>query len=232
VFPAHGHAVKPRFIRRVLDRDGNLLLKDLLLGEVVPPDPEEASVPEQPPVEATAFEEAPDGSDQNEQKLPPGQLISQTHAYLATDLLRGVVNHPHGTGRRARSLGRPVGGKTGTTNDQGDAWFIGFSPDVVAGVWVGYDEKRVLGRGETGGRAALPIWIDFMGKALRDRPARDFAVPEGIVFARIDTKTGLLASSQTETSVFQAFLEGTEPRQQSDASISASEGSRRLRLDF
>ena len=125
-----------------------------------------------------------------------------------------------------------MAGKTGTTNDQGDAWFIGFSPDVATGVWVGHDEKRVLGRGETGGRAALPIWIDFMGAALRDRPPRDFEVPDGIVFARIDTKTGLLASSQTETSLFQAFLEGTEPRKQSPARASATEDRRRLRLDF
>jgi penicillin-binding protein 1A len=99
-------------------------------------------------------------------------------------------------------------------------------------VWVGYDEKRVLGRGETGGRAALPIWIDFMGVALRDRRARDFEVPDGIVFARVDTKSGLLASSQTETSLFQAFLEGTEPREQSTATTSPSEDRRRLRLDF
>ncbi len=125
-----------------------------------------------------------------------------------------------------------MAGKTGTTNDQGDAWFIGFSPDVATGVWVGHDEKRVLGRGETGGRAALPIWIDFMGAALRGRPPRDFEVPDGIVFARIDTKTGLLASSQTETSLFQAFLEGTEPREQSPARASATEDHRRLRLDF
>ena len=173
-------------------------------------------------IEATAEEGEEDGSAEDEvrplapadseadpEALPPGQLIAETHAYLATDLLRGVVTHPRGTGRKARSLGKPVGGKTGTTNDQGDAWFVGFSPDVATGVWVGHDEKRVLGRGETGGRAALPIWIDFMSAALRGRPARDFEVPEGIVFARIDTKTGLLASSQTGTSLFQAFLEGT-----------------------
>jgi penicillin-binding protein 1A len=238
VFPAQGREVKPRFIYRVLDREGNVLLEDLLLGQV--------STPE---VEATAFEgdrnqsgeegirsEAPSddsgGSEHHPGALPPGQLIAETHAYLATDLLRGVVNHPRGTGRKARSLRRPVAGKTGTTNDQGDAWFVGFSPDLATGVWVGYDEKRVLGRGETGGRAALPIWIDFMDVALRGRPARDFEVPDGIVFARVDTKTGLLASSQTETSLFQAFLEGTEPREQSAAKTSAADERRRLRLDF
>ena len=238
VFPAGGREVKPRFIHRVLDREGEVLLEDLLLGQV--------STPE---VGATGFEEKGNrsGEDQrlsgapaddvewretDSEALPPRQLIAKTHAYLATDLLRGVVNHPRGTGRRARSLGKPVAGKTGTTNDQGDAWFVGFSPDVATGVWVGYDEKRVLGRGETGGRAALPIWIDYMSAALQDRPARDFEVPDGIVFARVDTRTGLLASSQTETSLFQAFLEGTEPREQSAATATGGEDERRLRLDF
>jgi penicillin-binding protein 1A len=240
VFPAGGREVKPRFIHRVLDREGEVLLEDVLLGETPIPEvaatgPEDKGTgsgsgerelePEAPVAVAEGSESAPDA-------LPPGQLIAETHAYLATDLLRGVVNHPRGTGRRARSLGRPVAGKTGTTNDQGDAWFVGFSPDVATGVWVGYDEKRVLGRGETGGRAALPIWIDFMAAALSDRPARDFEVPEGIVFARVDTKTGQLASSQTETSLFQAFLEGTEPREQSTATTSTTDERRRLRLDF
>jgi penicillin-binding protein 1A len=236
VFPAAGRRVTPRFIHRVLDQEGNVLLEDLALGEPPTPGPVAASgqrdgsgveelsgaLPAETATEAETGQEA----------LSPDQLISETHAYLATDLLRGVVNYPRGTGGRARSLGKPVAGKTGTTNDQGDAWFIGFSPDVTTGVWVGHDEKQVLGRGETGGRAALPIWIDFMEVALRDRPARNFEVPSGIVFARIDTKTGLLASAQSETSVFQAFLRGTEPREQSDSTTSAAAERRRLRLDF
>ncbi len=236
VFPAEGREVKPRFVHRVLDQEGNVLLEDLVLGEFSTPGLGAASVEAEGSGEdelrsATPAERAGEG-ETDQKALPRGQLISKTHAYLATDLLRGVVNHPRGTARRARSLGRPVAGKTGTTNDQGDAWFVGFSPVVTTGVWVGYDEKRVLGRGETGGRAALPIWIDFMEVALRGRQARDFEVPDGIVFARIDTKTGLLASAQSETSVFQAFLEGTEPREQSDATTSVSADRRRLRLDF
>ena len=238
VFPAQGREVKPRFVDRVLDRDGNVLLEDLLLGESAVPEDDASTVEEQgsgsleeEPLPETPTDAA-EGSEADAEMLPPGQLISEAHAYLATDLLRGVVNHPRGTGGRARSLGRPVAGKTGTTNDQGDAWFVGFSPDIATGVWVGYDEKRVLGRGETGGRAALPIWIDFMEVALRNRPARDFVVPDGIVFARVDTKTGLLASSETETSLFQAFLEGTEPHEQSTATTSPAEQRRRLRLDF
>jgi penicillin-binding protein 1A len=236
VFPAQGRAVEPRFIHRVLDREGNVLLEDLRMGHVPtpeahPPDGEEIESAEVQP----RFETPTDyvaASDDDPEALPPGQLISETHAYLATDLLRGVVMHPRGTGRKARSLGRTVAGKTGTTNDQGDAWFVGFSPSIATGVWVGYDEKQLLGRGETGGRAALPIWIDFMEVALGGRPRRDFEVPDGIVFARVDTKSGLLASPQTETSLFQAFLEGTEPREQSPTTTSAAEDRRRLRLDF
>jgi penicillin-binding protein 1A len=238
VFPAGGRAVKPRFIHRVLDREGNLLLEDLLLGELSSSEPGsgelegEADESGEDGIRAEAPREEAGRDERDPNALPPGQVIAQTHAYLATDLLRGVVNHPRGTGRKARSLRKPVAGKTGTTNDQGDAWFVGFSPDLATGVWVGHDEKRVLGRGETGGRAALPIWIDFMDVALRDRPARDFAVPDGIVFARIDTKTGLLASSETETSLFQAFLEGSEPREQAAAKASPADDRRRLRLDF
>jgi penicillin-binding protein 1A len=238
VFPAGGREVKPRFIHRVLDRDGEVLLEDLLLGHVDTTEVgtdrlgEEGNRAEEDELLAGAPDDDTEWRETDPEALPPGQLIPKTHAYLATDLLRGVVNHPRGTGRRARSLGKPVAGKTGTTNDQGDAWFVGFSPDVATGVWVGYDEKRVLGRGETGGRAALPIWIDYMDEALRDRPARDFAVPDGIVFARVDTRTGLLASSETETSLYQAFLAGTEPREQSAATTSTSEDRRRLRLDF
>ena len=234
VFAAGGRAVKPRFIHRVLDRKGNLLLEDVLLGE--PFDPAARAAPAEGEgrgsgAAATRSQVPPDGEIDPE-AVPPGQLISKTHAYLAVDLLRGVINHPRGTGAKALSLGRPLAGKTGTTNDQGDAWFVGFSPDVATGVWVGFDEKRVLGRGETGGRAALPIWIDFMEVALRGHPPREFDVPDGIVFARVDTKTGLLASSETETSLFQAFLEGTEPREQSPARASAMDERRRLHLDF
>jgi penicillin-binding protein 1A len=87
-------------------------------------------------------------------------VIPATQAYLTVDLLRATIAHPNGTGAKARALERPVAGKTGTTNSQADAWFVGFSPDVITGVWVGFDSKEVLGKGETGGRAALPIWMD------------------------------------------------------------------------
>lgn len=116
----------------------------------------------------------------------PEEVIKPQTAYLMTDLLRGVIEH--GTGWKAKVLGRPLAGKTGTTNEYNDAWFIGFSPSLVVGVWVGYDDHRSIGPKETGARAALPIWIDFMKETIKDTPPEDFPIPEGIVF--INTKGG------------------------------------------
>jgi membrane peptidoglycan carboxypeptidase len=117
-----------------------------------------------------------------------------------------------GTGTAAKELGRPVAGKTGTTNDQHDAWFIGYTPDVLAGVWVGYDDHRPLGRDATGGRVAAPIWVDFMKDALRDKPATDFAMPEGIRCVLIDRATGLRAREDDWDAPLECFKEGTEPQ--------------------
>jgi penicillin-binding protein 1A len=124
-----------------------------------------------------------------------------------------------------------VAGKTGTTNDQADAWFIGFSPEIATGVWVGHDETRFLGWGETGGRTASPIWVDYMRAALADRPVREFAVPEQIVFARIDRKTGLLADASNEDTVFQSFLTDTEPTETAGQAQTTSEDLELLRMD-
>ena len=121
--------------------------------------------------------------------------------------LKAVVQE--GTGRRLKQLGRPLAGKTGTTNEQGDAWFMGFSPDITTGVWVGHDDNKVLGFGETGAGAALPVWKDYMAVALDDLPIRDFDVPQqNIVFQRIDRDTGLLADVGSQNAYFQPFIEG------------------------
>jgi penicillin-binding protein 1A len=236
VFAEGGRRVVPTFIRRVTDRDGMILLENAVLGAsgdaAVEPDEMEADfidvaaaaesegvpVDEETPIDA---EFMPD----------PDQIISPEEAYLAVSLLRAVVEDPKGTGHRLRVLRRPVAGKTGTTNDQADAWFMGFSPEVVTGVWVGHDETRFLGYGETGSRAAAPIWVDYMRAALAGRPARDFAVPELIEFARIDRKTGLLAGKSTESTVFQPFLQGTVPTEMADSARTHSESRRQLRLD-
>lgn len=139
------------------------------------------------------------------------QLIKPTTAYIMTTLLKGVVEDPGGTGGRARALGREVAGKTGSTNNYYDAWFIGYTPQVATGVWVGFDKEKSIGKGEVGGRAALPIWVDYMKVAHEGLPQMTFPVPDGIVFANIDTETGKLASASTKKILRQAFVEGTEP---------------------
>ena len=137
------------------------------------------------------------------------ESISQETAYVMTDLLKAVVTE--GTGWRAKALSRPVAGKTGTTNDLRDAWFIGFDPTLVTGVWVGYDDSRQMGKGETGSRVACPIWLYFMREVLKGKPIIPFQHPEGVVITKIDAKTGLLASPSSQKTCFQAFKKGTEP---------------------
>ncbi len=137
------------------------------------------------------------------------QVISPQTAFLMTHLLRGVVEH--GTGRLMLRLKRPVAGKTGTTNDLRDAWFIGFTPQLVAGVWVGRDDNKPLGRRETGARAAGPIWLGFMQEAVKELPPEDFPVPPGVVFTRIDPQTGRAMPPGAAGGFFEAFKQGTEP---------------------
>ncbi len=159
------------------------------------------------------------GPDGNviENNLPGGKrAISPETAFLATSMLEDVVRY--GTGWRAKALKRPTAGKTGTTNEYKDAWFVGFTPELAAGAWVGFDNMRTLGEGETGSRAAAPIWVNFMKKALEEISPFDmthlekkpFPVPDGIVTAVIDPLTGLLATNETKKMV-EFFKEGTVP---------------------
>ncbi|MEZ4870829.1 MAG: PBP1A family penicillin-binding protein [Bdellovibrionales bacterium] len=140
------------------------------------------------------------------------QLIDPRTAYITTSILQGVIEEPGGTGGRARALGRPVAGKTGTTSGYFDAWFVGYTPDVVTGVWVGYEQEKTLGIGEGGGKTALPIWLEYMKFVHEGLPERSFPVPEGITFANIDNETGRPATASSEKFVRQAFLDGTEPK--------------------
>jgi penicillin-binding protein 1A len=136
-------------------------------------------------------------------------VISPATAYIVTSLLESVVQE--GTGQRVKALGRPVAGKTGTTDDLHDAWFMGYTAGFTTGVWVGFDDDTPLGDGETGARAASPIWLGFMQTLLQDRPVEVFTVPEGVVFAKIDAETGLLAIAESRETRFECFKEGTEP---------------------
>jgi penicillin-binding protein 1A len=142
------------------------------------------------------------------------EVITPQTAYLITSLMQSVIQE--GTGQRARALGRPAAGKTGTTNDTRDAWFIGYIPKkIVAGAWVGYDIEKSLGDHETGAVAALPIWLEFMKKAAADIPAETFPVPDGVLFVRIDKETGETAPNlfwaKSGKMMFECFKEGTEP---------------------
>ena len=139
----------------------------------------------------------------------PRQAMTQENAYLTTNMLMDVIQS--GTGRRAKRIGRPLAGKTGTTNGYNDAWFVGYAPNLATGVWVGFDSVRTLGRLESGAHAALPIWTEFMGQALRNLPVMTFRIPEGIQFAQIDTTTGDLPSKTSRHISTEVFRKGTEP---------------------
>ena len=142
------------------------------------------------------------------------EVISPQTSYLITSLMQSVIQE--GTGQGAKALGRPAAGKTGTTNDTRDAWFIGFLPHkLVAGAWVGYDIEKSLGSHETGAVAALPLWLAFMKEAAEDIPVEDFAVPDGIVFVKVDKETGEPMGSmrwvKSGKVLYECFKEGTEP---------------------
>lgn len=138
--------------------------------------------------------------------------LSEDTAFIMQNLLRSVVRS--GTGWRARALGRPSGGKTGTTNDMVDAWYMGFTPKIVTGVWVGFDEEAPMGQNETGSRAAAPIWLRFMEEAMADRPVLPFPPPPpGIEMVKIEPNSGLLAGPGADRFIYEAFKIGTAPRE-------------------
>jgi penicillin-binding protein 1A len=153
-----------------------------------------------------------EGKMREEAKPRVIEVLRADVAYVMTYLLEGVTES--GTGAlAAREMNRTVAGKTGTTDDLADAWFVGFSPSLVAGVWVGFDEKRSLGEGETGARAALPVWIDFMKAAHKGQPPERFTKPANVVYVPIDRRSGLRATvaSNCPLTFLEAFVAGTEP---------------------
>ncbi|MBI1859908.1 MAG: PBP1A family penicillin-binding protein [Deltaproteobacteria bacterium] len=191
LFPRLGKSVQLHYIRKVVDEGGKVL---------------EEYVAE-PPREVT--EQRTNEASPSPSPVAPTVGVSPQTAYVVTDMLRGVVRE--GTGSRAALPGLNVAGKTGTTSDHRDAWFLGFSPDVITGVWLGYDKDKALDPGESGGRVAAPIWAEYMGRVLKDYPVSDFEIPEGVEFAQIDRATGRLAGPRTEKRSRVAFREGTVP---------------------
>lgn len=219
-----GKRSHPLMIQKVIDREGKVLVEKISLDERFA----DVQAPLENNFEKRRKEylemkarlngaEAPAELMEKFKKIPPlffedpDQLIDPTTAYLITTLLKATIEEPGGTGGRARALGREVAGKTGSTSGYYDGWFIGFTPQISTGVWVGFDQERSLGVGEVGGRVALPIWVQYMLAAHRKLPDMNFAVPQGIVFASIDNNTGKLPSASTKNVVRQAFREGTEP---------------------
>ncbi len=129
-------------------------------------------------------------------------------AYLMTNLLKGVVQN--GTGRNARYVSSFIGGKTGTTNNYVDAWFLGFSHNLTLGVWTGFDNNQTLGWAETGSKSALPVWAKYMDSYLKKYGELDFTIPSGILNVRVNTETGKLADTQDNNTHMEAFVAGTE----------------------
>ncbi len=170
-----GKKVTPFFIKKIVDRTGNV------------------------------FEET---------KVKSEQVIDPRIAFMTSYVMRDVVES--GTGRRVKSLGRPVAGKTGTTNDIRDAWFIGFTPSLIAGVWIGFDQETTLGKNEVGGRAAAPVWLYFMEKVTQHTPVEDFPTPEGIIFVKVDPKTGLASGGSDKGAIYEAFLASAPPKEKAD----------------
>lgn len=149
--------------------------------------------------------------------LPPPQIITAENAYIMTDILKDVIKR--GTGRGALKLEREdLAGKTGSTNEHRDAWFVGFNADLVASVWFGFDRNRTLGKGEYAAQTALPVWIDFMREALHDKPEALLPQPPNAIYVRINPNTGALASSSDQNAVFEIFTTDTAPTENNNYS--------------
>lgn len=186
-----GKRVEPTLIDRIQDRRGKSIYQH------------DRRPCERCQVEAWEGQAEPEIPDLREEVLDSGT------AYQVVSMLQGVVDR--GTGVRIRSVGKPLAGKTGTTNESMDTWFLGFSPDLVVGVFVGFDTPRTLGKRETGSSAAAPIFRDFMKDALEGQPAIPFRIPPGIRLVRVNPSTGLLATPQDRRVILEAFKPGTEP---------------------
>ena len=186
-----GRKLEPTFIDRIQDRSGQTIYRaDIRFCEGCRGDPWEGQVPPQLLDERT-------------------QLSNPANVYQMVHILEGVVQN--GTGRSVRAVGKPLAGKTGTSNDAMDTWFLGFSPDLAVGVFVGFDEPRTLGPRETGSSVAAPIFREFMTSALKDAPAKPFRVPQGVNLVRVDHNSGQPARPGDSRVILEAFKAGTSP---------------------
>jgi penicillin-binding protein 1A len=194
-----GYLVDPYLITRI-EQDGNDTVFEANPGIVCRDcEPVQAVSAQDTDAKATAGSEAPAKTANHAPRV-----LDERNRYLMYSMMQDVIQQ--GTATKAKSLGRrDLAGKTGTTNDQRDAWFNGFNQQLVANAWVGFDDNSQLGRGEVGGRAALPAWIDFMAVALKDIPDAEPEMPEDMVKVRIDPRTGQPATAATEGAFFEVF---------------------------
>jgi len=189
VFANGGERIKPIFIKKIVTMKGEVLEENFPYIDMEENEEEEMTGTSSP--------------------FSKEQVISPQNAFIMTHLLQGVVQH--GTGQRAKVLGRPIAGKTGTSSDYSDAWFVGYTPSLLTGVWVGFDNKTSLGEKETGARAALPIWISFMSLALKNTPIETFTPPNGITLIKVNIQTGLPSDGDDPETIMEAFLDNYLP---------------------
>ncbi|MEC9367660.1 MAG: penicillin-binding transpeptidase domain-containing protein, partial [Pseudomonadota bacterium] len=162
-----------------------------------------------------------DGQDEPVLNDDRKQIVDPHTAYQMTSIMEGVVQR--GTGYKVKAVGKPLAGKTGTTNDEKDAWFVGFGPDLAVGVFIGFDNPKPMGKGETGGGVSSPVFRDFMKMAMADKPAIPFRVPPGIKFIRVNPASGLRAGPSDSSAIMEAFKPGTQPPE-AYSTVEQSEG--------
>jgi penicillin-binding protein 1A len=225
---ARGFAAQPLLVLRVRDRTGKVLEENRPVApwgvgadgspEVVTSSSTSTTPTATPTPAATAATAIPPATDGS---MPPGPeaaarpfALPETGtrpdvAFVLSTMMRQVIDS--GTGAAARALGRPAAAKTGTAQEHRDAWFVGFTPELVSGVWVGFDDHAPLGQRETGAGAALPAWLSFMQAAVGARPVAQFSPVPGVELVRIDPQSGHLATDRQVDAPFAAFLAGTAP---------------------
>jgi penicillin-binding protein 1A len=208
VFANKGIYLQPYYISKVTDSNGQVLEEHYQPLPPEPPAPVAADADGATPVTLQAPEKPALPSAGSPPVLRATQATSADVAYLITNLMESVVQS--GTGHRAAAIKRPVAGKTGTTNEMKDAWFVGYVPQLVTGVWVGFDNQaRSLGAGGSGGQAAAPIWAEYMMKAVAGLPVQGFEAPENVSVVRVNPKSGKLARGAEGSA--ESFVKGTEP---------------------
>ena len=220
IFPSGGRPIRIKSVVSIKDRYGNVHQFQESSAEKEEIDQsviitKEKKVQQAEPKIVMDKLEVPDSEKVEEVQNPflvnlnDEQIYDQRLAYIMSNLLKGVVQN--GTGRNARDISSFIGGKTGTTNNYVDAWFLGFSSKLVTGVWTGFDNNKTLGWGETGAKSALPIWKEYMRLGIKKFGESDFSIPSGILNLAIDKETGRPVKSMGSGVIMEAFVEGTEP---------------------